>query len=139
MSESMNETPATRKAAIWVVIVFLLGAAAGVMLGYSYAHRSVVAASAPTPEPERRARRVEQLTHELGLTSDQAKQLDAVLLKWHGQVKAIHDQSDTQTEQLRQKGRDEVRAILTPEQKPKFEEFLQKLDAERKHNASVNR
>lgn len=131
----MNETPATRKAAIWVVVVFLLGAAAGVMLGYSYAHRSVVAASAPRPEPERRARRVEQLTQQLGLTSDQAKQLDAILLKWHGQVKAIHDQSDAQMGQLRQKGRDDIRAILTPEQKPKFEEFLQKLDAERKHNA----
>ncbi len=131
----MSETPASRKAAIWVVVVFLLGVAAGGMLGYSYAHRSVAAASAPPPEPERRARRVEQLTHELGLSNDQAKQLDAILLKWHGQVKAIHDQSDAQMEQLRQKGRDEVRAILTPEQKPKFEEFLAKLDAERKRNA----
>lgn len=136
MSQTINETPATRKAAIWVVVVFLLGAAAGGMLGYGYAHahHSVSAASAPPPEPERRAQRVEQLTHELALTNDQAKQLDAILLKWHGQVKAIHDQSDAQTEQLRQKGRDEIRAILTPEQRPKFEEFLQKLDAERKHS-----
>lgn len=131
----MNQTPATRRAAIWVVIVFLLGAAGGGMLGYVYAtHHSVVAASAPPPEPERRARRVAELTDKLGLTSDQAKQLDAILLKWHGQVKAIHDQSDEQMEQLRQKGRDEIRAILTPEQKPRFEGFLQKLDAERKHN-----
>lgn len=131
----MNQTPATRKAAIWVVIVFLLGAVGGGMLGYVYAtHHSVSAASAPPPEPERRARRVAELTDKLGLTSDQAKQLDAILFKWHGQVKAIHDQSDEQMEQLRQKGRDEVRAILTPKQKPRFEEFLQKLDAERKHN-----
>ena len=135
MSETMNETPATRKAAIWVVIVFLLGVVGGGMLGYGYAHHSVSAASAPPPEPERRARRVAELTERLSLTPDQAKQLDGILLKWHGQVKAIHDQSDAQMEQLRQKGRDEVRAILTPEQKPKFEEFLQKLDAERKHNA----
>jgi hypothetical protein len=131
----MNETPATRKAAIWVVIVFLLGVVGGGMLGYGYAHHSVSAASAPPPEPERRARRVADLTEKLSLTPDQAKQLDAILLKWHGQVKAIHDQSDAQMEQLRQKGRDEVRAILRPDQKPKFEEFLQKLDAERKHNA----
>jgi flagellar basal body-associated protein FliL len=135
MSQTMNETPATRKAALWVVIVFLLGVVGGGMLGYGYAHHSVSAASAPPPEPERRARRVADLTEKLSLTPDQAKQLDAILLKWHGQVKAIHDQSDAQMEQLRQKGRDEVRAILTPDQKPKFEEFLQKLDAERKHNA----
>lgn len=131
----MNETPATRKAAIWVVIVFLLGVVGGVMLGYSYAHRSVVAAAPPVPEAQRRAERVAQLTQELGLSSDQAKQLDTILFQWHGQAKAVHDQSEAQIEQLRQKGRDEIRAILTPEQKPKFEEFLAKLDAERKHSA----
>jgi flagellar basal body-associated protein FliL len=136
MTEAMNETPATRKAAIWVVIVFLLGTVAGGMLGYGYAaHHSVSAASAPLPEPERRARRVADLTAKLGLTSDQAKQLDAILLGRHTEVKSIHDQSDAQLEQVRQKGRDQIRGILTPEQKPKFEEFLQKLDAERKHNA----
>ena len=93
----MSETPASRRAAIWVVAVFLLGAIAGGMFGYGYAHRSVAAASTAMPEPERRAKRVEQLTRELSLTSDQAKQLDSI-------------------------------------QKPKFEEFLRKMDEERKHN-----
>ena len=130
----MSETPASRKAAVWAVVVFLLGAIAGGMLGYAYAHRSVAAASAPTPDPERRAKRVEQLTKELGLTPDQSKQLDSILLQWHSQAKAIHEQSDAQIEQLRQKGRDAIRGILAPEQKPKFEEFLRKLDQERKRN-----
>lgn len=134
MSETMNETPATRKAAIWVVIVFLLGAVGGGMLGYGYAHHSVAAANRPLPEPERRAKRVAELTEKLGLTSDQAKQLDAIMLQRHTEVKTIHEQSDAQLEQVRQKGRDQIRAMLTPEQKPKFEEFLQKLDTERKHN-----
>ena len=130
----MNETPARRKAAVWVAIVFLLGAALGGMIGYGYAHRSVAAANAPMPEPARRAQRVEQMTQELGLTGDQAKQLDAILMQWHAEVKTIHEQSGAQIEQLRQKRRNEIRAILTPEQKPKFEEFLTKLDAERKQH-----
>ncbi|OLC90789.1 MAG: hypothetical protein DMG35_13400 [Acidobacteria bacterium] len=131
----MSETPARRKAAVWVGIVFLLGAALGGMIGYGYAHRSVAAANAPLPEPVRRAHRVEQMTQELGLTSDQAKQLDAILMQWHAEAKMIHEQSDAQIEQLRQKGRNQIRVILTPEQKPKFEEFLTKLDAERKGHA----
>jgi Spy/CpxP family protein refolding chaperone len=131
----MSETSATRKAAIWVAIVFLLGAALGVMIGYSYAHRSVSAASAPVPEPERRARGVARLTRELSLTSDQAKQLDAILMQRHAEAKTIHEQSDAQIDQVRQKGRDQIRTILTPEQKPKFEEFLRKHDEERKRNA----
>lgn len=136
MSQAMNETPATRKAAIWVVIVFLLGAAGGVLLGYSYAHRSVSAASAPLPEPERRAKRIAQWTQDFGLSSEQAKQLDAILLELHGESKAIHDQSDAQMEQLRKKGRDQIRAVLTPEQRPKFDEWLAKRDAERQKNAA---
>ena len=130
----MSETPASRKAAIWVVVVFLLGAIAGGMFGYGYAHRSVSAASAPIPEPEHRAKRVRQLTEELGLTSDQAKHLDAILLQYHGQAKAIHEQAEARMGQLRLQGRDEIRAILTPEQKPKFEEFLRRRDEERKHS-----
>ena len=133
----MSETPASRKAAIWAAIVFLLGSATGGMLGYGYgnSHKSVAAASAPLPEPERRAKRVAELTEKLGLTGDQAKQLDAILSQRHTEVKAIHDQSNAQIEQQRQKGREQIRAILTPEQKPKFEEFLRKLDEERMRHA----
>src|SRR5689334_2994075 len=134
MSQTMNETPATRRAAIWVVIVFLLGAVGGGMLGYGFAHHSVSAANAPLPEPERRAKRVAQWTQDFGLSSEQARQLDAILLELHGESKAIHEQSDAQMEKLRQKGREQIRAVLTPEQRPKFEEWLAKRDAERLKN-----
>jgi hypothetical protein len=41
---------------------------------------------------------------------------------------------DPQVEAVRQKARDKIRAVLSDDQKPKFEEFLGKLDDERKHN-----
>jgi hypothetical protein len=129
----MSEMSPTRKAALWVGVVFLLGAALGGVGGYYCAHHPVFAQNTPLPEPVRRAQRVEQLTQLLGLTSAQSQQVDAILLQKHTEAKAIHDQSDAQLAQVHQKGRDEVRAILTSEQKPKFEEFLRKLDAERKH------
>lgn len=131
----MSEMSATRKAGLWVCVVFLLGAALGGMIGYSYEHHLVSAANTTLPEPARRAHRVEQLTQLLNLTSAQSQQVDSILLQRHTEVKTIHDQTDAQIDQVRQKGRDEIRAILMPEQKPKFEEFLKKLDAERKHNA----
>ena len=132
----MSEMSATRKAGLWVGVVFLLGTALGGTLGYSYAHHFVSAASTPLPEPVKRAQRVEQLTQLLGLTSAQSQQVDAILLQRHTEARAIHEQSDAQIEQVRQKGRDQVRAILTPEQKPKFEEFLKDLDQKRKHSGS---
>jgi len=130
----MSETAATRKAALWVGVVFLLGAALGGVLGYLFAHRPVNAANPPLSEPERRARRVEELTRELTLTPQQAQQVDAILLQRHTETKAIHDQTDAQLDAVRQKGRAEVRAILTSEQLPKFEEFLKRMDEERKRN-----
>jgi len=130
----VNDTTAKRKAALWVGAVFLLGALLGGVLGFLFAHRPVNAANAPLSEPERRARRVEQFTHELALSPEQAQQLDAILLQRHAETKVIHDQADLQLEQVRQKGRAQVRAILTPEQLPKFEEFLKRMDEERKRN-----
>lgn len=135
----MNESSAKRRAALWVAVVFVLGAALGGLFGYFYGHRSTVAAAnPPLSEAQRRAQRVEQLTQELGLTRDQKQQLDSALSQLHAEYKSIHDQSNqqlnSQMDHARQKGRDQIRAILTPEQKPKFEEFLKRLDEERKRN-----
>jgi Spy/CpxP family protein refolding chaperone len=127
-------TTATRKAALWVGAVFLLGAALGGVLGYLFAHRPVSAANPPLSEPERRAKRVAEFTKELSLTAQQSQQLDAILMQRHAETKAIHDQTDAQLDAVRQKGRAQVRAILTPDQLPKFEEFLKRMDEERKRN-----
>jgi len=132
----MSEMSATWRAALWVGVVFLLGAALGGVVGYSYEHHLVSAASTPLPEPVRRAHRVEELRQALSLTSPQSQQVDAILLERHTEVKTIHDQTDAQIDQVRQKGRDQIRAILTPEQKPKFEDFLRELDEKRKHGGS---
>ena len=132
----MSEMSATWKAALWVGVVFLLGTALGGTLGYSYAHHLVSAANTPQSEPARRAHRVEQLTQALSLASAQSQQVDAVLLQRHTEAKAIHDQADAQLDQVHQKGREQIRTILTPEQRPKFEEFLKNLDEQRKRGGS---
>jgi Spy/CpxP family protein refolding chaperone len=144
MSITAGESSAKRNAALWVAVVFILGAALGVVFGYLYGHRgSVSAANPPLSEPERRARRVDQLTHELGLTETQRKQMDTLLLQIHTENKSIHDQSNQELsakmDEAKKKGRDQIRAILTPEQLPKFEEFLKRLDEERKRSAPPTR
>jgi Spy/CpxP family protein refolding chaperone len=130
----MNDSSATTKAALWVGTVFLLGAALGGVLGYLSAHRTASAANPPLSEPQRRARRIEQLTRDLSLTPAQSQQVDAILLQRHAEAKVIHDQTDAQIDQVHQKGRQQIREILTPDQKPKFEEFLKRLDEERKRD-----
>jgi len=129
----MSDTSATRKAALWVGLVFLLGAALGGVLGNVF---GVHARNAPPQltEVERRAQKVQRLTQELNLTPDQQKQIEAIIARVQAQYKAIHQSAEPQIDEARQKGREQIRAILTPEQKPKFEDFLRRLDEERKKN-----
>jgi Spy/CpxP family protein refolding chaperone len=124
-----------RKASEWLALVFFLGVAVGGLFGYSFAHRSYAASrlSAPTlSEPERRAKRIAEMTKDIGLTPEQTRQFDSIIHAAHDEMKGIHEKSDADIDAVRQKAREQMRAVLTPEQKPTFEEYVQKLDEERK-------
>ena len=131
----MTDNSTTRKAAFWVGVVFLLGATLGGVLGYVFAHRSY-AAPAPLTDSQRAKQKVERLTSELNLSIDQQKQIDDIILEIQNQYKTIHQSVDPQIDVARQKGRERIRGVLTPDQKPKFEDFLKRLDEERKKNAA---
>jgi type VI protein secretion system component VasK len=77
---------------------------------------------------QRRAQKVEELTRMAHLNPDQRQQLDAILNDLHAQYKTL----DGERDDARQKSRNKIRAILTQDQIPGFEEFLRKIDEERK-------
>jgi len=122
-----------QKATFWLALVFVLGTALGAVLGYAFAHRSY-AATSPTQltAEQRRTQKREQLAREVALTTEQLSQVNAILDEAQTEYKAIHAVSDPQVDAVRQKSRDKIRQILTPDQKPKFEEFVRKMDEERK-------
>jgi Spy/CpxP family protein refolding chaperone len=123
-----------QKARLWLGLVFILGAAIGGVFGYSFAHRSYAATQAPAAtlsEPERRAKRVAEMTKEVGLTPEQSTQIDQIIHQAHDEMKTIHEKSDADCDVVRQRAREQVRSLLTPEQRPKFEAMIQR-DQERK-------
>jgi Spy/CpxP family protein refolding chaperone len=132
-----TETPvvesASRKAALWIAAVFILGAALGGLSGYLFGHRAA-AAPGPVSEEVKRHQKVAQLTELLALTTEQQSRIDAIFSDTSAQFQEVHKQSDAQLEVVRQKARDRVRAVLTPQQLPKFEDFLRKMDADRKNH-----
>jgi Spy/CpxP family protein refolding chaperone len=127
----MNE--GLRKAGLWVAAVFVLGVLLGGVFGYTFAHHSTSANMQVTDE-QRRAQKLDQMTKELELNSGQRTQVEGILNHLHEQYKANQERYDTQRNQDRQQTRDRIREVLTPEQQPKFEEFLKRLDEERKRN-----
>ena len=132
----MSEATSRQKAALWVGLVFLLGAALGGMLGYVFAHRSYAALTPALNDQAKKQQKVDRLTQELSLSSDQRQQLDVIITDVQAQYKVIRKTTEPQMAEAREKARARIRAILTPEQKPKFEEFLKKIDEERKRNES---
>ncbi len=130
----MMEPPASRKAAFWVFGVFLLGLAIGGVGGYALTRHYTASAAPGRTEADRRAHMMERMRGELHLTQPQQARVDEILKELQGKYRAIHEQTAPQTDAARQHAREEIRAILTPEQKPKFEDFLRRLDEERKKN-----
>ena len=124
-----------RKAGLWLGVVFLLGAGIGGVFGYNFAHRSYAAGPGTPPvlsEPERRAKRVADMTKEMGLSEEQRAKVDAIIHATHDEMKNVHDKADADVEAARQNARNQIRALLTTEQLAKFEAMVQRRDAERK-------
>jgi hypothetical protein len=83
-------------------------------------------------EPERRAARVADLTREVQLSPEQSQKVDTVLHQAHDEMRTIREKSDADLDAVKQKARSEMRTFLTPEQLPKYEAFVKKLDEEHK-------
>lgn len=127
-----------KKAAIWLALVFILGAATGGVFGYSLAHRSYAAMKPQVQtDAERRAKKVVEMTEEIGLTPDQAQKVEGLIAHAQGEIRGIHEKSDAEVDSVRMSTRDQVRAFLTAEQKPKYEAYVQRLDAERKRQKEL--
>ncbi len=128
----MDASRTDRRAVALVLAVFVLGIALGALGTYLAGGRVWGARAEGRGSHEKHARIVEQLTKELALTPEQQKQLDAILADMRAEYQAIHELMNSQRDQVRQQGRDQIRAILTPEQRSKFEEFMRRLDEGRK-------
>ena len=131
-----------QKARLWLGLVFILGAAIGGVFGYSFAHRSYAASQAPAAtlsEPERRAKRVAEMTKEVGLTPEQIAQIDQIIHQAHDEMKTIHEKSDADVDVVRQRAREQMRSLLTPDQRPKFEAMILRWNQERKKQQGVGK
>jgi cell division septum initiation protein DivIVA len=128
-----------RKARIWLGVVFVVGAAIGAVFGYSFAHHHAYAATPPTAisEPERRAKRVADMTQELGLTPDQVTKVDDIIKSTHAEMKSVRDKAEKDVDGLREQARNQVRTLLTDQQKPKFETMVQRDDERRKQQQAL--
>jgi hypothetical protein len=137
--------PNNRRALALISLVFALGVALGAV-GHSVADRRVLGARTQAPAPflqprPNPPRAVARLTSELSLTPEQQKQIGDILADMQHRYDTVHDQMNPQFAEIREQGRDQIRQVLTTEQRPKFEDYLKRVEEDRRRrirNANPN-
>jgi hypothetical protein len=134
----MRSNNARLEAAALVSVVFLLGLLLGGVGNHLWDERvqGQGQTAAQLNLKPTRDQRVNDLTQRLQLTPEQQKQVGAVFDDTVSKWKALYAPLDADHEQIRQQGRANIRAILTPDQQIKFDDFLRQLDEQRKKDAA---
>jgi len=126
----MDANQSSRKAVLLVLLLFALGIALGSVGTYLVTMR--VQAARPAGLVHDPAHTMAIYTRDLNLNTDQQTQIQAILNDMRGGYAALHEKLDPEYERVRQQGRDRIRQILTPEQRPKLEELLRQIDEDRR-------
>jgi Spy/CpxP family protein refolding chaperone len=120
---------------IWLVVVgvFALGCLSGVALDGAYRLRA--AGRDRAGEHARRGQDIfERMRGDLSLTDEQARQVKAVLDETRDEYRTLSAECRPRYDAIRQKGRERIRALLTPEQQQRFDAKVAEHDArERDH------
>ncbi len=130
-----DSRPTNRRAIAWLLLVFALGIALGSVGTYVVTTRMLWHGGPPRNPATARAHYIDLLNHELNLTQDQQKQIDAIITTVQSRYDAIHQSVLPQYEEARKTGREQIRQLLTPDQQSKFDDFLRRMDEEHKKHA----
>jgi hypothetical protein len=132
--ESTNTSRTRLEAAFLVFVVFVLGVLLGGVGNHLWGERVWGGKQEPAQlgRSPSRAQILNDFTRELQLSPDQQTKVGAIIDDTRVQLRALYAPLDAQHEQLRQQARARIRAILAPEQLPKFDQFMQRIDEQRK-------
>jgi hypothetical protein len=130
----MATTKAKREAAALFFVVFLLGVLLGGVGVHLWGER-VWGGTVPVNTNPTRAQVIAQCTHELQLTPDQQKQMIAIIDDTRAKWAALYAPLNPQWEQIRLDCRARIRAILAPDQQVRFDDFMRRIDEQRKKDA----
>jgi hypothetical protein len=137
----VSASSVSRKAIGLLILVFVLGVAigaAGITIFNTRVYGDLRKPPQSQQQPPTTTLTVARINQDLNLSADQQKQLAQILDNMQAGYNNIRQQMTPQFDQVRQQGRDQIRQILTADQRPKFEEYLQKVDEDRRKRAAAS-
>jgi hypothetical protein len=120
----------SRRAYLYFALTFLLGVIVGGTCVYYYAW-----STGYWRRPFNRQSFVSRLKTELKLSDTQVFQLEQILEGSTGKFRALQQQTDSQSNALREETRNKIRQILSPQQTQQFDEIVRRWDERRKRLA----
>jgi Spy/CpxP family protein refolding chaperone len=127
----MDANQNNRKAVLLVLVLFVLGIALGSLGTYVVTTR-VLAARPQAGLARNPPGHMAMFTRDLNLSLDQQTQIQAIMNDTRARYAELHQKLDPEYEQVRHEGREHIRQVLTPEQRPKFEDLLRQIDEDRR-------
>jgi hypothetical protein len=129
----MESRSSTTKARLLVVSVFVIGFVAGALSLNLY--QQWASPNSPERGGDPSNRILKKMDERLSLTTEQEAQFRAILEETFSKYKDIRSEMEPRVKEFeprfneaRQQGRDKMRAVLSAEQLPKFEEMVQEQD-----------
>ncbi len=117
--------------AVYLFVVFVSGGVVGA-LGYRmYSPPSARSEHRVSPEVWRR-QYLDELRTRVNLTPDQVQKMNAIMDETDAGFNQLHDKHHQEMEKIKEDHRAKLRAILTADQLPKYEQFRIELDARNK-------
>jgi hypothetical protein len=133
-----SSSPSQRKARLLVLAVFVIGFTAGALSMNLYQRSSGPEAYNSDVDARPQDRIVRQMNQKLGLTSEQQNAISRILDETFDRYGEIRKEMEPRIKDFkprfdeeRQQSRDRIRAVLTPEQLPRFEEMVKENDLKR--------
>jgi Spy/CpxP family protein refolding chaperone len=134
----MESRSSTTKARLLVVSVFVIGFLAGALSLNLY--QQWISPNSPERGGDPSNRILKKMDERLSLTTEQEAQIKSILEETFSKYKDIRSEMEPRVKEFeprfneaRQQGRDRMRAVLSAEQLPKFEEMVKEQDRMREN------
>ncbi|HVF92415.1 MAG TPA: hypothetical protein VNH22_20280 [Blastocatellia bacterium] len=133
-----SRLPRQSKARLIVLAVFVIGFTAGALSMNLYQRSSGPEAYQSESDDRPQDQIVRRMNQKLGLTSEQQNSISRILDETFDHYNEIRKEMEPRIKDFkprfdeeRHKSRDRIRAVLTPEQLPRFEEMVKENDLKR--------
>ena len=124
------------KAKLLVFAIFFVGIATGILLANFYTTRVSGSPDAANNSPQRAQRDINKFYDYLGLDAAQREQMHKIGDETRHEFQELRKETQPRYEEIQERSRVKIRAVLNDEQRAKYDEFRRNMDERRRKRES---